>query len=91
MFFVFRHSHDRTVRKRDMIKCYNQREVTRKRDRHTGLHSVNYVVKNKYELTIVGVPILVLNIELKCNKTITPWCMCSEYGIKNTKNIKKGI
>lgn len=87
----FRHNHDRTFRKRDMIKCYNQREVTRKRDRHTGLHNINYVMKSKYELNIVGVPTLVLNIELKCNKTLTPWCMCSEYGIKNTKNIKRGL
>lgn len=88
---TFRHNHDRTVRKRDMTKCYNQREVTRKRDRHTGLHNVNYFVKKKHELLIDGVPTLVLDIELKCNKTLTPWCLCSEYGVKNTKNLKKGL
>jgi len=86
----FRHNHDRTIRKRDMTKCYNQREVTRKRDRHTGLHNINYFVKKKHELLIDGVPTLVLDIELKCNKTLTPWCLCSEYGVKNTKNLKKG-
>lgn len=85
-----RHNHDRTVRKRDMIKCYNQREVTRKRDRRTGLHNINYIVKKKHELLIDGVSTLVLDIELKCNKTLTPWCSCSEYGMKSTKNQKKG-
>lgn len=72
-----------------MTKCYNQREVTRKRDRRTGLHNVNYVVKKKHEMSIDGVSALVLDIELKCNKTITPWCSCSEFGIKGTKNLKK--
>lgn len=73
-----------------MTKCYNQREVTRKRDRHTGLHNINYFVRKKHELLIDGVPALVLDIELKCNKTLTPWCLCSEYGVKSTKNQKKG-
>lgn len=72
-----------------MTKCYNQREVTRKRDRHTGLYNINYVLKKKHEMSIDGVPALVLDIELKCNKTITPWCSCSEFGIKSTKNLKK--
>lgn len=87
--FFSRHNHDRTIRKRDMTKCYNQREVTRKRDRRTGLHNVNYVVKKKHEMSIDGVPALVLDIELKCNKTLTPWCSCSDFGIKSTKNLKK--
>lgn len=89
-YYLFsRHNHDRTVRKRDMTKCYNQREVTRKRDRHTGLHNVNYVLKNLHKLLIDSVPTLVLDIELKCNKTITPWCLCLEYGVKNKKIFKK--
>lgn len=72
-----------------MTKCYNQREITRKRDRRTGLHNVNYTVKKKHELLIDGVNAVVLDIELKCNRTLTPWCLCSEYGIKNPKNMKK--
>lgn len=74
-----------------MTKCYNQREITRKRDRRTGLHNVNYLVKKKHELLIDGVHTLVLDIELKCNKTLTPWCLCSEYGVKSTKNLKKSM
>lgn len=72
-----------------MTKCYNQREVTRKRDRHTGLRNINYSVKNKHELIIDGVTTLVLDIELKCNKTLTPWCLCTDYGVKMIKNKKK--
>lgn len=73
-----------------MTKCYNQREVTRKRDRYTGLHNVNYIVKKNHNLLIDGIPIVVLDIELKCNKTLTPWCLCSEYSIKSTKHFNKG-
>lgn len=73
-----------------MTKCFNQREVTRKRDRRTGLHNINYVVRNKHELLINGVSTLVLDVELKCNKTLTPWCLCSELGLKGTKIFKKG-
>lgn len=74
-----------------MTKCYNQREVTRKRDRYTGLHNVNYNVKKNHKLLIDGIPTVVLDIELKCNRTLTPWCLCSEYSIKSTKHFKKGM
>lgn len=73
-----------------MTKCFNQREVTRKRDRRTGLNNINYVVRNKHDLLINGVSTVVLDVELKCNKTLTPWCLCLELGLKSTKNFKKG-
>ncbi|XP_050533706.1 beta-1,4-galactosyltransferase 7 [Daktulosphaira vitifoliae] len=85
---TFKHNHDRAVRKRDMTKCYNQREVTRKRDRLTGLHNVIYYIKNKHNLLIDSIPTKIINIELKCNKTTTPWCLCFEYNVKNIKKKK---
>uniref|UniRef100_A0A182PB48 Beta-1,4-galactosyltransferase 7 n=1 Tax=Anopheles epiroticus TaxID=199890 RepID=A0A182PB48_9DIPT len=73
---TFLHVHDRVHRRRDTTKCFNQREVTRKRDRETGLSTINYTVHSRRELTIDGVPVTVLNVDLHCNKQQTPWCEC---------------
>lgn len=52
---IRRHIHDRRVRRRDMIKCYNQREVTRHRDRDTGLSTVSYRVQTRKEVYLHNV------------------------------------
>lgn len=75
---TFKHIHDRHHRKRDTIKCYNQREVTRRRDRQTGLHNVNYTIHSIKEMTIDSAPLIVLNIELICDHKLTPWCNCTD-------------
>ncbi|CAK9800381.1 Beta-1,4-galactosyltransferase 7 [Anthophora quadrimaculata] len=75
---TFKHVHDRNHRKRDMMKCYNQREVTRKRDRQTGLNNVSYKMLGTIKMTIGDTPLTVLNISLMCNKTSTPWCECDK-------------
>ncbi|CAG9118443.1 unnamed protein product [Plutella xylostella] len=73
-----RHIHDKTYRRRDGRKCYNQREVTRKRDRETGLHNVAYRTHSVHNLTIDSLPVTVLSVELICDKNVTPWCQCPE-------------
>lgn len=73
---TFRHVHDRVHRRRDTTKCFNQREVTRKRDRETGLSTIAYSLHSRRELTIDGVPVTVLNVDLQCDKQRTPWCEC---------------
>lgn len=73
---TFSHIHDRSHRKRDTIKCFNQREITRKRDRQTGLNTVKYRITDKKELTIDGAKATILNINLECDKKVTPWCDC---------------
>lgn len=59
-----------------MKKCFNQQEVTRKRDRRTGLADVAYEVPSIRPLTISGASVTVVNIRLMCNRTSTPWCNC---------------
>ncbi|XP_060527909.1 beta-1,4-galactosyltransferase 7 [Cylas formicarius] len=76
---TFKHLHHK-ARKRDTVKCYNQREVTRKRDRQTGLHDVKFHEAGRKELTIEGAPLTVINIQLFCDRNTTPWCDCSESG-----------
>lgn len=70
--------HDRTHRKRDTVKCFNQREVTRKRDRETGLSTLKYNISNVNKLQIDEfVNITIVNIQLICDHRETPWCDCS--------------
>ncbi|XP_057655176.1 xylosylprotein 4-beta-galactosyltransferase isoform X1 [Diorhabda carinulata] len=85
---TFRHVHGKE-RKRDTVKCYNQREVTRRRDRQTGLHDVNYTVLSNINMEIQGAPLIVINIRLFCNYSATPWCDCSkstEFSVKQKKS-----
>lgn len=74
----YRHIHDRNHRKRDMTKCYNQREVTRKRDRQTGLNNVSYKILDTIKMTISDISLTVINISLLCDKSSTPWCECEK-------------
>lgn len=78
VFHFYRHVHDRAHRKRDTTKCFNQRDVTRKRDRETGLSTVDYTIVDVKKLTIDDtVKVTVLNIKLSCDKNLTPWCDCT--------------
>ncbi|CAG0921942.1 unnamed protein product [Notodromas monacha] len=81
---TFRHIHTGA---RDYGTCFNQYEVTRKRDRQTGLNTTKYEVHSRPEVTIDGIPVAVLNILLKCNKTETPWCECDKehYRLKHPR------
>lgn len=70
--------HDRVHRKRDTAKCFNQREVTRKRDRETGLSTLKHRISSINKLQIDNiVNVTIINIELICNHQQTPWCDCS--------------
>lgn len=82
---TFWHNHDRVKRKRDMTKCYNQQEVTRRRDRNTGLKDVNYNVISKYEMTIDECPFTLFNIALECDHVLTPWCVCEDSSKSGSK------
>ncbi|EFN82787.1 beta-1,4-galactosyltransferase 7 [Harpegnathos saltator] len=87
---TFKHIHDRNHRKRDMVKCYNQREVTRKRDRQTGLNNVSYKIQDTIKMTISDTPLTVINISLQCDKSSTPWCECEKLaGSKDTRSKEK--
>ncbi|XP_032675503.1 beta-1,4-galactosyltransferase 7 [Odontomachus brunneus] len=87
---TFKHIHDRNHRKRDMVKCYNQREVTRKRDRQTGLNNVSYKILDTIKMTISDTPLTVINISLQCDKINTPWCECEKLvGSKDMKSKEK--
>lgn len=74
---AFSHIHDRSHRKRDTQKCFNQKEVTRKRDRETGLNNIKHRIIRTNRLVIDGTPVTIVNIALECDMKRTPWCNCS--------------
>lgn len=93
---LYRHIHDRLHRKRDTTKCYNQREVTRRRDHETGLSTIKYKISERRELTIDDLTkVTILNINLECDKASTPWCECDgkvtsdNAGASKNKSVKK--
>lgn len=75
---TFRHFHSARERKRDFAKCYNQHEVTRKRDRDTGLNSVSYKMGRIYQNCVDNVAYTLLNVILECDRSKTPWCDCKD-------------
>lgn len=84
---TFKHIHDRSHRRRDMAKCYNQREETRRRDRVTGLDTLKHRIVQVHNLTLDGTRVTVVNVELECDVSVTPWCDC-EGAPKDTNNKK---
>lgn len=65
-------------RKRDTTKCFNQLEVTRKRDHDTGLSTIKYKISSVNELIIDNsAKVTLVNIKLNCNRSQTPWCDCN--------------
>ncbi|XP_048001653.1 beta-1,4-galactosyltransferase 7 [Leguminivora glycinivorella] len=79
---TFKHIHDKTYRRRDHRKCFNQREVTRRRDRETGLRDVAYRVHSEHALTVDGLEATVVTVELVCDEKKTPWCQCPSTVVK---------
>ena len=51
-------------------------QITRKRDRETGLNTLEYDLINVRHMTVEDIPFVVINTKLKCDKTLTPWCDC---------------
>lgn len=85
---TFRHIHGKD-RKRDTAKCFNQREVTRRRDRQTGLHDVKYEIFGRKRMEIEDSPVIVINVKLHCDLTATPWCNCDKKAETNNSANKK--
>ena len=48
----------------------------RKRDRDTGLDTLEYDVRNILNMTVESIPFVVINVKLICDKSLTPWCDC---------------
>lgn len=49
-------------------------QVSRRRDRLSGLDSVGFEVLSRSQLGVDGAPASVLNLRLHCNLSFSPWC-----------------
>jgi len=70
---TFKHEHS-VERKRDYAKLPGQKKSMFSRDHDTGLSTLVYNQKKRSELTIDGYPCTVIDVELECDKNLTPWC-----------------
>ncbi len=77
---TFKHMHVARHRQRDYQKCYNQRDLTRRRDRVTGLNTTKYNVRSPVRRVHIegGGPVFVLQVELHCDRERTPYCDCTD-------------
>lgn len=65
---------DNKWHKRDTAKLFNQREVTKRRDRETGLHNLRFKLVAEHELVVDGSRCTVHDVHLICDTSQTPWC-----------------
>lgn len=86
---TFVHNHSARKRRRDYTKCHNQLENTRLRDRLTGVKDVQYSLVSKQSLQIDNSPMTLLNVNLECDKTKTPWCDCNGVEPDQPKKFKR--
>ena len=69
---TFRHIHSSKERSRDQAKCYNQRNLTRRLDKETGVSNTVYTVKHRRQLSIDNTQVNFLDIELgQCHNSVT--------------------
>lgn len=74
---TFMHIHDQRLRPRDSARCGQQRKVSRRRDRSTGLQSLRYQLLSRTNLRLDGTKVRVLNVQLHCDLSLSPWCQRS--------------
>ena len=75
---TFLHIHGPRKHARDFQMCYNQRDMTRRRDRTGGFHTIDYEMGGVQHMTVDGHHFQLLNVRLKCDKDETPWCDCRD-------------
>lgn len=74
---TFVHIHSKS-RPRDTIACngQNREKMFRNRQPNSGLNSTQFTLKSIQTIAIDNCDATLLNVELQCNKTRTPWCDC---------------
>ena len=49
-------------------------QMSRRRDRGTGLNTLKYTVVSDIKMTIAGAPLHFVSVELECDYNLTPFC-----------------
>ncbi len=90
---TFKHIHVAKQRPRDKKKCYNQLDLTRHRDRMTGLNTTTYDLLSPVRQMHIegGGPVFVLQVKLHCDMKRTPYCDCSRVHSTKMQTLPKHI
>lgn len=73
---TFLHVHSRS-RIRDRVRCFQQDAILfNRRKPNTGLKTTKYTILDVQEHSIDGSQFTLINVEVPCDKKVTPWCMC---------------
>jgi xylosylprotein 4-beta-galactosyltransferase len=72
---TFLNTHN-AARTRDTGKCKNQTVESESNCDDSGLKYFNYNLTGVQELTIDGAQLTLINVDVPCNRTATPWCEC---------------
>ena len=74
---TFLHIHDDQERQRDKTRCNGQVVNTSLlRTPACDLNFTSYEIKDVKELSLDEAPFTMLDVELKCDPVVTPWCKC---------------
>lgn len=63
---------------RDDRRCHTERKPIATRYEIDGANATQVNISDIRELTINGAKVTVLNIDYQCDKSLTPWCDCSD-------------
>ncbi|XP_033102897.1 beta-1,4-galactosyltransferase 7-like [Anneissia japonica] len=74
----FYHLHDKVRRPRDMTRSQGQKKDSFKRDRVTGLDTLQYELIRTHELKIEGAVCTIYHVKVACDEELTPWCVPTE-------------
>lgn len=74
---TFDHVHDKQKRPRDYNRYGDQKKAQFQRDRSTGLDNLKYTLLSAVDMTIKEAPVTLYNVELFCDRDLTPWCIHS--------------
>ena len=75
---TFHHIHNTEKRIRDQKDCRANKTVEYNRDftcfGRSGVKGLQYKLESVKEVKVNGTEVTFLNVKLKCNETLTPWC-----------------
>lgn len=72
---TFKDIHNKN-RARDTFQCFDQKTQPVSRLPNSGVKSTKYNIKRVFENVIDDAKFTILDVELKCDRIITPWCEC---------------
>lgn len=68
--------HSERYRPRDKQSCFDQFSHIFERNEFSGLNGTNFTLVHIKEHFLDGANFTLIDVEIGCNKELTPWCEC---------------